>query len=223
MRVAALVSGGKDSALALHRALTKELEVKFLVTMVPQRNDSWMFHFPNVHLTHLFAEAAGIPLVEGETAGIKEEELKDLKKTLIPLDIDGVVSGSITSQYQKQRIEAVCHEIGIKSITPLWNEDPKKLLQELVELKFKVIITGVFAYGFDERWLGRLIDAETIKALLELSYKHQISLAGEGGEYETLVLDAPFFDRRIALTAAKKIWENGSGWLRVKKAHLLEK
>ena len=182
-----------------------------------------MFHFPNVHLTHLFAEAAGIPLVEGETAGIKEEELKDLKKALIPLDIDGVVSGSIASQYQKQRIEAVCHEIGIKSITPLWNEDPKRLLQELVELKFKVIITGVFAYGFDERWLGRLIDAETIKALLELSHKHQISLVGEGGEYETLVLDAPFFDRRIALIVTEKIWENGSGWLQVKKARLLEK
>ena len=223
MRVAALISGGKDSALALHRALTKGFEVKFLVTMIPQKNDSWMFHFPNVHLTDLFAKAAGLPLVRGETTGVKEEELEDLKKTLIPLDIDGVISGPIASQYQKQRIEKVCHEIGLKSFTPLWSENPQELLKELVELKFKVVITGVFAYGFDERWLGRLIDSETINTLLELNRKHQISLVGEGGEYETLVLDAPFFNQRIVLITTKKIWENNSGWLQVKKAQLLKK
>ena len=57
MRIAALVTGGKDSVLALYRALKLGYEVKFLVTMIPQREDSWMFHFPNIHLTDLFAKA----------------------------------------------------------------------------------------------------------------------------------------------------------------------
>lgn len=223
MRVAALISGGKDSALALHRALQEGHKVSFLVAMIPLREDSWMFHYPNVHLTELFAEAAAIPLVKAETSGIKEKELKDLKRALATLDIEGVVSGAVASQYQKQRIQNVCEELGLHSITPLWKEDQLKLLEELVALKFKAIITGVYAYGLDRYWLGRQIDEDTIKALLDLRRKYHVSLVGEGGEYETLVLDAPFFKKRIDLVETEKICEDQSGWLSVKKARLAEK
>ncbi|UCE95612.1 MAG: TIGR00289 family protein [Candidatus Bathyarchaeota archaeon] len=223
MRVAALISGGKDSALALHRALQEQFEVKFLVAMIPQREDSWMFHYPNIHLVDYFAEATGIPLVKEETAAIKEEELKDLKRALATLDIEGVVSGSIASQYQKQRIEKICKEIGIVSITPLWKENQLKLLRELVRQKFKAIITGVYAQGFDEGWLGKQIGTCTINSLIDLKCKYHISLIGEGGEYETLVLDAPFFKKRIDLVEVEKIWKSHSGWLQVKKAHLIAK
>ncbi len=223
MRVAALISGGKDSALALHRALEREYKVKFLVTMIPQREDSWMFHYPNIQLTDLFAKAAAIPLVKGETVGIKEEELEDLKRVLTTLDIEGVVSGTIASQYQKQRIQKVCEEIGINSITPLWKENPLKLLKELVDLKFRAIITGVYARGFNENWLGRQINSDTLDALSELNNKYRISIIGEGGEYETLALDTPFFKKKINLIETKKIWEDQSGYLLIKKARLIEK
>jgi len=223
MHVAALISGGKDSALALYRALNEGYKVKFLVAMVPQREDSWMFHYPNIHLTDLFAEAASIPLVKGKTAGIKEEELEDLKRVLATLDVDGVVSGAIASKYQKQRINDVCDELGLNSITPLWSENPLKLMKELVNHKFAAIITGVYAYGFNEDWLGRQIDANTIDSLLTLNRKHCISIVGEGGEYETLVLDTPFFKRRIDLIETERIWKDQSGLLLVKKARLMNK
>jgi predicted ATP pyrophosphatase (TIGR00289 family) len=223
MRVAVLISGGKDSALALHRVLEKGYEVKFLVAMIPQRADSWMFHYPNIHLTELFAEAASIPLVTGETAGIKEEELEDLKRVLAGLDVDGVVSGAVASQYQRRRIQSVCEELGLSSITPLWDESPLRLLRELVSLGFDVVITGVYARGFDEGWLGRRIDADAVEDLLELNRKYYISLVGEGGEYETLVVDAPFFRKKIDLVEVEKVWEGESGWLLVKKARLIGK
>ena len=124
MRVAALVTGGKDSALALYRALKRGYEVKHLVTMLPQREDSWMFHFPNIHLTTLFAEAVGIPLVQAETSGIKETELEDLKRVLSTLDIEGVVYGAISSRYQKQRIDRICRELRLRPIAPLWKKTP---------------------------------------------------------------------------------------------------
>ena len=223
MRVAALVTGGKDSALALHRALKLGHEVKFLVTMIPQREDSWMFHFPNIHLTDLFAKAVEIPLVKAETVGIKETELEDLKNLLATLDIEGVVSGAISSRYQKERIDKVCQELNLKSVAPLWQEDPMQLLKEIVKLDFEVIVVGVYAYGFDQSWLGRKIDSTTLKNLIELSDKYQISLVGEGGEYETLVLDAPFFKKRIHVLQTERIWENHSGYLLVKEAKLVEK
>jgi diphthine-ammonia ligase len=223
MRVAALVTGGKDSALALYRALKLGYEIKFLVTMIPQREDSWMFHFPNIHLTDLFAKAVEIPLVKAETVGIKETELEDLKNLLAPLDIEGVVSGGISSRYQKERIDKVCQELNLKSITPLWQEDSIQLLKELINLNFEVIIVGVYAYGFDQSWLGRKINSTTLKNLVELNDKYQVSLVGEGGEYETLVLDAPFFKKKIQVLQTERIWKDHSGYLLVKEAKLVDK
>jgi len=223
MHVAALVTGGKDSALALYRALKQGYEVRYLVTMLPQREDSWMFHFPNIHLTDLFAEAVGIPLVKAVTAGIKEMELEDLKNLLATLDIEGVVSGATSSRYQKIRIEKICRELNLRSVNPLWQEDPIRLMNEIVNLNFEVIIVGVYAYGFDQSWLERKINQTTLNDLIELNKKYQVSLVGEGGEYETLVLDTPFFTKRIRLLHVEKIWENDSGHLLVKKAELVDK
>jgi len=223
LQVAALVSGGKDSALALHHVIQMGYYVKFLVTMIPQRDDSWMFHFPNIHLTKLFAEATNIPLVTQETTGLKEREVKDLKRVLKTLPVEGIVAGTISSEYQRKRVSDVCEELKMKFITPLWGSKPIRLLRELVALNFKIIITGTYAYGFNESWLGRPIDAQTIRDLLDLKRKFKVSIVGEGGEYETLVLDAPFFQRKIVLLQTRKIWMNQSGYLQVEKAQLVEK
>ena len=223
MHVVALISGGKDSALALHRALNQGYTVKYLVTMIPQRPDSWMFHYPNIHLVDFFAEAVDIPLVKGETSGVKETELEDLKHVLAGLQVDGVVTGAIMSQYQKKRIDRICQELNLKSIAPLWHENPQKLLAEIVSLSFEVLIVGVYAYGFNVTWLGRKINQKTISDLIKLNKKYQISVVGEGGEYETLVLNTPFFKKRIQLVQTERMWEDHSGCLIVKKAKLVEK
>lgn len=223
MRAVVLISGGKDSALALHRVLRQGIKVECLVAMMPHRKDSWMFHSVNIQLTELFAEAASLPLVKAETEGNKETELDDLKRVLDSLDVEAVVSGAVASQYQKGRIEKICTEIGAHSIAPLWNEDPRQLLNEIVALGFEAVISGVYAYGFDLDWLGKQIDEDVIKALSRLHRKYGISLIGEGGEYESLVLDAPFFRKRINLAETEIIRENQSGWLQVKKAFLSEK
>jgi len=223
VRVAALVTSGKDSALALFRFLRIGHDVKYLATMLPQREDSWMFHFPNIHLTDLFAEAVGIPLVKAPTSGVKEAEVQDLKQLLAQLDIEAVVSGAISSQYQKQRIDTVCRELRLEHIAPLWREDPLELLEEIVRSGIEALIVGVYAYGFDQTWLGRKIDRRAIQDLVELKKRFHISIVGEGGEYETLVLDAPFFKKRIELVEAKRIWERQSGYLLVKRAITVDK
>ncbi|UCC58043.1 MAG: TIGR00289 family protein [Candidatus Bathyarchaeum sp.] len=223
MRVAALVTGGKDSVLALYRAQKMGHNIKFLAAIIPQRADSWMFHFPNIHLTEHLSRAVDIPLVKAETSGIKEEELEDLKKLLASLDVEGVVSGAVSSRYQKKRIERICQELNLESVTPLWHEEPLDLLREIIDLKFKVIIVGVYAYGFDESWLGREINSATLEKLVELNEKYGISLVGEGGEYESLVLDAPFFKKRIQILQSEMNYEEHSGVLVVKEATLVDK
>jgi diphthine-ammonia ligase len=223
LRLAALVTGGKDSILALYRAQKMGHSIDVLASVIPERSDSYMFHFPNIHLVDYISGALGIPLVTAETSGIKEKELDDLKKLLASLDVDGVVSGAIASSYQKERVDRICGELGITSVAPLWHQDQLELMRELIDLRFKAIIVGVYAYGLDRTWLGKELNSETLEKLVGLNEKYQVSLVGEGGEYESLVLDAPIFGKRIAIVKAEVSYENNSGVLVVTEAKLVDK
>jgi ABC transporter with metal-binding/Fe-S-binding domain ATP-binding protein len=223
MRLGVLVSGGKDSVLALYRAQQMGHEIEVLGTMVSKRSDSYMFHFPNIHMTDYLSEALEIPLIKAETLGIKEKELTDLKKLIESLNVEGIVTGAIASTYQKQRIDNICKELEIASIAPLWHQDPLKLMTELIDQKFKVIFVGVSAFGLDETWLGKQLNPQTLQKLVELNEKYQVSLVGEGGEYESLVLDAPNFKKRIEIIDADTSYENNSGVLTIKQAKLVNK
>jgi ABC transporter with metal-binding/Fe-S-binding domain ATP-binding protein len=223
MRLAALISGGKDSALALNRVLTSGRGVKYLVAMIPKNPESWMFHYPNVEWTDLFSEASGFYLIKGKTSGKKEEELKDLKKVLESLDIDGIISGTVFSQYQKTRLDKICAQLDLELLVPLWQENPLEIIVELIELGFHVIITGVFALGLNKKWLGKRINTETLNELIRLNHRYQISIIGEGGEYESLVLDAPYFKKKIKILKTEIVWQDGSGYLKIKNAKLVEK
>jgi len=223
MRVAVLVTGGKDSALALYHVLNEDYEVAYLATMIPLREDSWMFHYPNIRLVDLFAAAVGIPLVKAETSAVKEKEVEDLRNLIQKLDDDAVLSGAIASDYQRTRIERICAQLKLKCLAPLWHRDPLELLREILNLKFDVIITGVYAYGFSSDWLGRRIDERMVEALSELNRRYGVSLVGEGGEYETLVLDGPFFKKKIKILQAEKVWKDQGGYFRIAKAELENK
>jgi ABC transporter with metal-binding/Fe-S-binding domain ATP-binding protein len=223
MRVAALCSGGKDSSLALWLAMKQGHEVAHIVAMIPRRADSWMFHFSNVRLIDLFADCVGLPLIKAETSGEREVELEDLKRVLQTLDIEGVVSGAIASSYQKSRIDRICEELGLKSITPLWGRVPLELLRELIAAGFEAIVTSVSAEGFDESWLGRKLDEAAVCDLLELNRRYKVNLIGEGGEYESLVLYAPFFNKRIEPVEIEHVWRGTNGYLIIKQAKLVEK
>ncbi len=223
MRVAVLATGGKDSTLALYRVLNSGYEVKYLVSMIPLREDSWMFHYPNIRLMDLFARAVEIPLVKAETSAIKEKEVEDLKHLIETLDVDAIVSGAIASNYQKTRVEKICKQLKLKCITPIWGKNQLDIMKEILNLQFETIMTGVYAYGFSKEWLGRKIDAASVKALIELNKQFGISIVGEGGEYETLVLDALFFKKRIIIVEAEKVWKNQSGYFFVTNAKLESK
>jgi len=225
MDVAVLFSGGKDSVRTVDWCLKKKYNVKYLVTMLSKREDSWMYHTPNIHLTELSAEVIGIPLVSKETSGIKEKEVDDLKKVLKVLDIDTVACGGIFSSYQKTRIERVCKELKLKLLTPFWHTNPEQFLKETVDLGFDVRIIGVYSAGFDKSWLGKKLDNKTLEDLKELNEKYGVSLVGEGGEYESLVIDGPIFKKRIKIINSEKVWEEKthSGYLKIKKAVLVEK
>ncbi|MEM5871442.1 MAG: TIGR00289 family protein [Candidatus Aenigmatarchaeota archaeon] len=223
--VAVLFTGGKDSTFAIYKAMTMGMNVKFLVTLIPKSKDSYMFHYPNSELTKLHSEAMGIPIILKETEGIEEKEVEDLKQILESLKshIDGVVSGALESRYQRTRIDSICKQLGFESISPHWDRGIKAYMEEIILSGFEVIITGIAADGFDPSWLGRKIDSETLKDLEKLQEKKGIHIGGEGGEYETFVLDGPIFKKRIKIIEAHKEWDGARGFYIIDKAELVDK
>jgi len=226
MRLGVLFSGGKDSTLALHYAAEKE-EVACLITLLSENKESFMFHTPNIDVSTLQAKALALPQITKKTKGEKEKELADLEDAIDEaakkFKIEGVVTGAVESVYQAERVQRICNRLGLWCFNPLWKHDQKTLLEELLEKKFNVIISGVFAYPLDEKWLGKQIDTKMVERLVDLQQKYGLSPAGEGGEIETTVLDAPLFKRKIEALDYGVEFRGNSGVFIIKQAQLVSK
>jgi len=170
-----------------------------MVTARPENRDSYMFHSANLDAVPVIAKVAGMEYVEIETHGRKEEELADLKAGLEALDIEGVIAGAVASEYQAQRVRTITDKLGLELFTPLWHMDTELLLQEVAERMDAMIIVTA-AEGLDEKLLGAHFNKDLINRLKRVAATRRINLAGEGGEYESLTLNAPFFSRPITYT-----------------------
>ena len=135
--------------------------------------------------------------------------------------VDGVVTGAIWSDYQWDRMNMVCGDLGLRVITPMWRKDQDMLMEQFLASGIRAVIVGCYAEGLDESWLGRPIDEESVAELRELRERYGISIMGEGGEYESLTLDSPMHSRPLGITGFEKDWKKGAGTLRVTSAELL--
>ncbi len=228
MKLASLYSGGKDSTMAIYWALRHGHEVKCLITLLPQRDDSYMYQVPNVTFTRYHSKALGIPLLAAKTSGVKEEELKELldilKLAKKKYGIQGVTAGALASTYQKERVEKICSELNLKCFAPYWHRDLEQYLNEILDGGFKVVITAVAAEGLGKELLGRVMTKELIGELKQIGKKTSFHLGFEGGEAESMVLDGPIFKKRLEITDSEIVMEGrNSGYLKIKKMRLAGK
>lgn len=220
MKCAVLFSGGKDSTYAAWLAKKKGHKLACLITLHSENPESYMFHTPSISKTEKQAKVMDLPLIVKSTKGIKEEELKDLEdavtKAKEKYKINCLITGALHSVYQASRIQKICDKLEIKCFNPLWHKNEFEYLEELIKNKFRVIITGVFAYPLDASWLGRKIDRKFIKDVRALNEKYKIHPAGEGGEFESFVLNCPLFERPLKVTDSKISGEKNSWKMEIK-------
>ena len=230
---ASLFSGGKDSSWALYRAMASDRDVSHLVTVHPGA-ESYMYHVPATRLARLAAESIGRPLVEvdpdafdadvaTDSGAQGDRELAPLERAVGDLDakvdLTGVTAGAVESEYQTSRIRGMCDRLGIDLYAPLWGEDPRELAEAMLDAGFEIRIIRVAARGLDESWLGRTLDREALDELGALNEEYGVHVLGEGGEFETLVVDGPHMDRRIELEYERR-WEATRGSIDVTDAWL---
>ncbi len=203
MDFVALISGGKDSLFAAYHMVSQGWSLRAFLTVRPAETDSFMFHTINLEIVRYQAEVAGLPLLELPAAAGKEAEVEGFTAGLAALSkshgFDAVVNGAVSSEYQRRRMDRACSDSGLKSFSPLWHVDPVKLLNNYLGCGFKFIMSGVYAMGLDASWLGHIISTDDIERLVRLNSRYGLSIVGEGGEYESAVLDCPLFRNALRL------------------------
>jgi len=225
--IAALLSTGKDSVYALHLMQKQGYDVRCLIALNPENKDSFMYHSPTIELAKLQAKSLGKKLLLIHTKGEKEKEIAELEKGIMlakkMFQIEGVCSGALFSNYQRERIENACEKHSIRHFAPLWHLNQEQYLRKLIQTGFKAIITKIASFGLNESWLGKPLTIKSVDELVKMNEKFGVNVAGEGGEYETLVIDAPLFSKKIDLEFDKKMQNEFTGEIIVKKCKLVSK
>jgi diphthine-ammonia ligase len=199
-------SGGKECCLAYNKVVAQGHEVAFLLSYV----------YKSPHIFHSFpvmevqSTALGIPQLK-----VKMKKDKDVLTTLTRLSreegIEGIVTGDIVgagcSQMHREYYDAICKQVGMTLMMPI--ENPSKntydVLKEEISLGIKPIMNCINLEFFGEEWLGRELNADSIKDLKSLADMNGIDVSGEDGRgYHTMVVDAPFFQNRIEIGKFKR-------------------
>lgn len=225
MKLASFFSGGKDSTYSIFVAKNQGHSINCLLTIIPNSEQSLLFHHPNILWTKLQSQSMQIPQLVSTT---NSENIKDEADTLEQLllqakdnfGIDGLVHGGISSKFQRSWFDDVCKRCNIKVFSPLWDLDTKTYMNKLLEDNFQYVIVGVSSGGLDESWLGRTITKNNIKILEKLSTKHGFNLNFEGGEAETFVTDCPLFSQPIIISKKESFWDGYRGRFEIIDARL---
>ena len=224
MRVAALFSGGKDSACAARAARLAGHELACVVTLEPESAESRLLHYPNARWTALQAESMGVPRVAAR-APAGAPEVRGLAALLAEArerhGAEGAVHGGIRSRFQRDGFGRACGLAGIEAISPLWGADPGRHMRALLGAGFEFVITAVSAGGLDGSWLGRTVTRGALAELEGLAARHGFGVDFEGGEAETFVTDCPLFSRPVRITESEPSWDSYRGELEILGAELV--
>jgi diphthine-ammonia ligase len=217
----ALVSGGKDSIFSASLADQQGLEVQELLTIRPADAESMMFHTPNLDLVALQAEAWGKSHRIVRANGEGEEAETETLRGALAARSGWVVAGAIASSYQWARLHRVCFELGRPVYTPLWGKSARTVVEAEILAGLDIRLVHLAAEPLGPELLGHRLDTALLARLESLGRSVlPVHVAGEGGEYESLVVDAPFFDRPLVLDDVEARSQGGAHGLTVRRAHL---
>jgi len=189
-------SGGKDSALALHRVMAdKEYRVDSLLTSINMHRNRISMHDVRRELLEAQAASIGISLETVELpdqpdAGAYERTMQEKVAALKNSGYTHAIFGDIfledLKQYREEKLkEMVC-------IFPLWKIPSQVLVQEFIKKGFRAIIICVNTRWLDKSFCGRLLDESFLHDL-----PAEADPCGENGEYHSFVFDGPIFNNPV--------------------------
>jgi uncharacterized protein (TIGR00290 family) len=212
-------SGGKDSALALHRATASGIQVKRLINFYDAATRRVRFHATRTDMIQAQADAAGMDLHAISTTWPEmESRLVAELAALRSEGFAGVVFGDIHLADVRDWYETRVRAAGLEHIEPLWKEDPARLVREFVETGGRAVITCVDLSRLDSSWLGRVID----EIFLDEIDATQVDPCGENGEFHSFAFQGPMFGHPVSWRPGEMRSQPGFGQLDLVPGHVEE-
>lgn len=187
-------SGGKDSTLALYKAMQEGTAIGIIV-MMEETGERSRSHSLIPSVLKAQAESIGLPLYTGAATwegyeGVFVKLLKDAKE----LGAEVLVTGDIDVPVQDCWHERVTSSVGLELGMPLWQRGHKDVVEEFIHLGFITkVVTVNLKKGMKEEDLGRVLTLEYMKELEE----RDIDPCGEAGEFHTTVISGPLFKQDL--------------------------
>jgi uncharacterized protein (TIGR00290 family) len=199
-------SGGKDCALALHEAILAGARPRSLITMMAEGGDRSRSHGLHRSLLEAQAEAVGLP-IRFASAGWSDYEqgFTSLVMEATAGDVTTGIFGDIDIEDHRGWVERVCGQVGVEARLPLWQWDRRRVVERILGTGFEAMIVAVREGVLPESLLGRVIDADVLAEIEAAG----ADLAGEQGEYHSVVVDGPLFERPLAVTTGGRSLRDG--------------
>jgi diphthine-ammonia ligase len=199
-------SGGKDSLLALDRAVRQGLSVDFLVTMYDESSQRVRFHGVPIALIQAQADALGIPLLSYPNAPETFEvvflhSLQELRQHGITTMLFGNIHLADVRAWYEERTTAA----GLIHGEPLWGESPNKLVREFLARGYGAMLTCIEEARANPAWLGIPLTEQLVQEFEQSG----IDACGERGEYHTFVYAGPLFSYPLAIRLGERISQAG--------------
>lgn len=210
MKFAASFSGGKDSALALHRLVQKGWQPVCLVTMINEAAQRSWFHGADPAMLAAFSSSLGLPLISRSTSGANyhaafEDALCEAKW----LGAEAVCFGDIDIDANRAWSESRCLATDLEPVFPLWQCGRENIVREAVAAGFKCLIKTVNINQLPSSLVGRFLDPQTLAEIEAAG----ADLCGENGEYHTLTIDGPIFKKPLVITTGRVLQGNGYAFI----------
>lgn len=249
MKFVALLSGGKDSCFNVIKCVEHGHELVCLANLSPPQSfegeemDSFMYQTAGHTAIAQLSECFEVPLIRREIMGsavnqkldylneVEADEVEDMFVLLRDVkeqfpDVEGVSCGAIVSTYQRLRVESICQRLGLTVLSYLWQRDRVELLQEMISAGVDAVLVKVAGAGLEpHKHLGKSL-AFLQPTLMRLNQQFGLDVCGEGGEYESLVLDCSVFKKRLVLHETEVLIDDENytvGNLRIKSCSCVAK
>lgn len=193
--------------MALHEAAQAGAVPRLLISMMVEGGERSRSHGLSRELLAAQAEAVGLPIEFGAASwsGYEAELLRVLEATMADGGADLGVFGDIDMEEHRQWVERVCGLVGAQACLPLWQRDRRELMDEVLNAGFEAVIVAVRDGVLPPDLLGRTIDADVVDEIERLGS----DAAGENGEYHSLVIDGPLFQRPLTIELGERSLRDG--------------
>jgi uncharacterized protein (TIGR00290 family) len=205
-------SGGKDSCLALYRAMKSSGTPAFLFTMLDEGGERSHSHGLTREVLCAQARSLGIPIVFRAASWDEyEAAFLDGLSEILGANVTVGVFGDIDLDDHRKWVERVCCSMGIAAVEPLWKCARRDLLREFIASSFRAMIVAVKDELLSPDYLGRVLDMRVVQEFECMG----IDPSGEAGEYHTVVTDGPLFREPVVICPVTKTFRDGYWFLTV--------